>query len=55
MIDEFSEENRKGLALALKKYWQDKGKWERGKSKKTKAVKKQLLRVQKIKEILGEE
>jgi len=46
-IDEFSEENRNTLALALKKYWQISGKWEKG-------SKKQRLKVKKIKGILGE-
>jgi len=46
-IDEFSEENKKKLAIALKKYWQTHGKWEKG-------SKKQRLKVQKVKDILGE-
>jgi CRISPR-associated protein Csm5 len=46
-IDEFSEENKKKLALALKKYWQAHGKWE-------KCSKKQLVKVQKVKTMLGE-
>lgn len=44
-IDEFSEENKKALALALKKYWEAHGKWEKG-------SKKQRLKVRKIKAIL---
>jgi len=46
-IDEFSEENKKKLAEVLKQYWETHGKWEKG-------SKKQLLKVQKIKGILGE-
>ena len=46
-IDEFSEENKKKLAIALKKYWETHGKWEKG-------SKKQRLKVQKVKGILVE-
>lgn len=46
-IDEFSEENRKALALALKKYWETHGKWEKG-------TDKQKRKVQKVKGILEE-
>ncbi len=48
-IDEFSEENKRALAMALKKYWERCGKW-----KKKNCSKKQRLKVQKIKEILEE-
>lgn len=47
--DDFSEENKKPLALALRNYWQAHGKW-----KKKKCSKKQWVKVQKIKGILGE-
>lgn len=53
-MDGFSEENKKAAALALKKYWEKCGKWGKAKGKKTKAVLKQMERVQKVKEILGE-
>lgn len=46
-IDEFSEENKKALAIALKNYWETHGKWVQG-------SKKQRLKVKKIKGILGE-
>ena len=46
-IDEFSEENKRAIAMALKKYWERCGKW-----KKKNCSKKQLIKVQKIKEIL---
>ena len=46
-VDDFSEENRKGLALVLKKYWESHGKWE-----KKDCSKKQQVKVQKIKGIL---
>ena len=46
-IDEFSEENKKALAIALKNYWETHGKWLQG-------SKKQKLKVKKIKGILGE-
>jgi len=46
-IDEFSEENKRALALALKKYWESHGKWKKGSDK-------QRRKVQKIKGILGE-
>ena len=48
-IDEFSEENKKALALALKKYWELHGKW-----KKKDCSKKQWQKVQKVQIILGE-
>jgi CRISPR-associated protein Csm5 len=48
-IDEFSEENKTAIAMALKKYWERCGKW-----KKKNCSKKQRLKVQKIKEILEE-
>lgn len=48
-IDEFSPENRPALARALKEYWEQQGRW-RGKD----LSKKQLRKVRKIKEILGE-
>lgn len=53
-IDNFSDEHKTKLALALKTYWKDHGKWEKKKAKKTKGVLKQMDRVQKIKVILGE-
>jgi CRISPR-associated protein Csm5 len=46
-IDEFSEENKKALAITLKSYWETHGKWVQG-------SKKQRLKVKKIKGILGE-
>ena len=49
-IDEFSAENKTPLALALKKYWQAHGKWE-----KKNCSKKQWLKVQKVKTVLGEQ
>ena len=50
-IDDFSGENKKSLAEALKERWQADGKWElKGKKKKSKQEKK----VEKIKGILGE-
>jgi CRISPR-associated protein Csm5 len=48
-IDTFSEENKKQLALALKKYWETNGKWE-----KKSCSKKQWEKVKKVKSILGE-
>ena len=48
-IDEFSEENKRAIAIGLKKYWKRCGKWE-----KKNCSKKQRLKVQKIKEILEE-
>ena len=53
-IDEFSEENKRAIAMALKKYWERHEKWEKTKGKKTKAVRRQMDRIQKIKEILEE-
>ncbi len=47
-INEFSEEDRNVLALALKKYWEMNGKWQ-----KKDCSKKQRLKVKKIKGILG--
>ncbi len=47
-INEFSEEDRNVLALALKKYWEMNGKWQ-----KKDCSKKQWLKVQKVKGILG--
>jgi len=46
-IDEFSEENKRALALVLKKYWESHGKWKKGSDK-------QRRKVQKIKGILRE-
>ena len=48
-IDDFSDENKTKLALALKTYWKDHEKWE-----KKDCSKKQLKKVQKIKGILAE-
>jgi len=48
-IDEFSEENKTAIAMALKKYWEACGKW-----KKKNCSKKQRIKVQKIKGILEE-
>ncbi len=48
-IDEFSEENKRAIAMALKKYWEACGKW-----KKKNCSKKQRIKVQKIKEIFEE-
>jgi CRISPR-associated protein Csm5 len=53
-IDEFSEENKTEIAMALKKYWEKCGKWEKKKVKKTKAVLKQMKRIETIKKILKE-
>ena len=53
-IDSCSDEHKAKLALALKTYWKDHGKWEKKKGKKTKGILKQMDRVQKVKEILGE-
>ena len=53
-IDNFSDEHKTKLALALKTYWKDHGKWEKTKGKKTKGILKQMDRVQKIRGILGE-
>ena len=49
-IDEFSDENKTGLAIALKSYWEKHDKW-----KKKKCTKKQYVKVQKIKNILKED
>jgi len=49
-IESFSEENKKALALALKRYWESNGKW-----KKRDCSKKQWIKVRKIKGVLGEE
>jgi hypothetical protein len=48
-IDEFGEKNKNSLAQALKKYWQARVKW-----KKKHCSKKQWIKAQKIKSILGE-
>lgn len=48
-IDEFSEENRVKLAKVLEVYWETQGKW-----KKKNCSKKQWVKVQKVKSILGE-
>ncbi|MBW1800288.1 MAG: type III-A CRISPR-associated RAMP protein Csm5 [Deltaproteobacteria bacterium] len=48
-LDDFSEENKKDLALALKSYWEAHGKW-----KKKDCSKKQWNKVRKVKGILGE-
>lgn len=53
-IDDFSEENKTKLALTLKTYWEDHEKWEKKKGKKTKGILKQMDRVRKVKNILGE-
>ncbi len=53
-IDDFSEENKTRLALALKTYWEACGKWKKTKGKKTKGVLKQIDRVEKVKNILGQ-
>jgi hypothetical protein len=53
-IDDFSEENKTKLAMALKTYWEDHKKWEKKKGKKTRGILKQIDRVQKIKNILCE-
>ena len=50
MIDSFSEENKKHAAISLRTYWEGHGKW----SKKD-CSKKQWVKVQKIKAILGDE
>jgi len=47
-IDEFSEENKKKLAVALKHYWQGRGKWAGKQSDK------QKVKIQKLKSVLGE-
>ena len=52
-IDNCSDEHKTKLALALKAYWKDHGKWEKKKGKKTKGVLKQMDRVQNITAILG--
>jgi hypothetical protein len=49
MIDSFSEENKKHAALSLRTYWGTRAKW-----KKKDCSKKQWMKVQKIKAILGE-
>ena len=48
-IDNFSEKNKINLARALKSYWEKHGKW-----KKRNCTKKQWIKVQKVKELLGE-
>jgi len=48
-IDEFTKENKTRVARALKEYWVSQGKW-----KKKDCSKKQLIKVQKTKEILGD-
>lgn len=48
-IDEFSEENKRAISMALKKYWKACGKW-----KNKNCSKKQRIKVQKIKGILEE-
>lgn len=48
-IDEFSDGDKRAIAIALKKYWEPCGKW-----KKKNCSKKQRIKVQKIKEILEE-
>ncbi|MBW2661953.1 MAG: type III-A CRISPR-associated RAMP protein Csm5 [Deltaproteobacteria bacterium] len=53
-IDDFSENNKTKLALALKAYWEVLGKWKKAKGKKTKGILKQIDRVEKVKSILGE-
>jgi len=53
-IDDFSEENKTKLAHALKSYWGKHGNWEKPKRKKTKGILKQMYRVRKVKNILGE-
>lgn len=53
-IDDFSDENKRKIALALKAYWKVNGKWEKRKGKKTKGILKQIDRVEKVKNILGE-
>lgn len=47
-IDEFSDKNKKSLAQALKEYWIAQGKW-----KKKDCSKKQWIKIQKVKSILG--
>ena len=47
-IDDYSEENKKTLAQALKAYWEAHGKWDKG-------SKKQRLKVKKVKGIIGGE
>ncbi|MEA3487537.1 MAG: type III-A CRISPR-associated RAMP protein Csm5 [Thermodesulfobacteriota bacterium] len=49
-IDSFSEENKKQAALSLRTYWDARAKW-----KKKTCSKKQWVKVQKIKAILGDE
>jgi len=49
-LDEYSEEHQKKLALALKDCWIGKKKWER-----KECSKKQRLKIQKVKSILGEQ
>ena len=49
-IDSFSEENKKHAALSLRTYWETSAKW-----KKKDCSKKQWVKVQKIKAILGDE
>ena len=53
-IDEFSDGDKRAIAMALKKFWERCGKWEKKKGKKTKAVRRQMDRIQKLKEILEE-
>jgi len=53
-IDDFSEQNKTKIAMALKTYWENHKNWEKKKGKKTRGILKQMDRVQKIKTILGE-
>jgi CRISPR-associated protein Csm5 len=53
-IDEFSEENKRAIAMALKKYWASSEKLKKKKRKKTKAVCRQMDRIKKIEGILVE-
>ena len=48
-IDNCSEENKKRVALSLKTYWENHGKW-----RKKDCSKKQWVKVQKVKAILGD-
>lgn len=48
-VDSFSEENKKHAALSLRMYWETRAKW-----KKKDCSKKQWMKVQKIKNILGD-
>jgi hypothetical protein len=49
-LDEWSEEHRKDLAMALRDYWVGRGKWT-----KKKCTKKQWDKVQKVKAVLGDQ